>query len=41
MDDNSKSKEYRVWKETLVKILGVTATDMLEKKVKERLECEG
>lgn len=40
MDEMCKSKEYRIWKETLIKILGSTATDLLEKKVKERMECE-
>jgi hypothetical protein len=35
------SLEYQIWKETLIKILGIKATELLEKKVKERMECEG
>ena len=35
-----KSREYQIWKETLITILGVTATELLEQKVKERLKCE-
>jgi len=33
-----KSKGYQVWKETLIQILGIKATEILEKKVKERME---
>ena len=40
MDDIPKSKEYRIWKETLIKILGSAATEMLEKKVQETMERE-